>query len=158
MANIKITSLGQVLDTGNGTVFKDMHLDLLFGTPAGSTYFTTRATDDAVADFDTKAIVNSLYNIFNTSQGGKILNPLFGSDLQQYLFLPVNEENGTLIGNTIMKCIQSFEPRVRLDNVVVYKDADNNQYQIDMTITIPALKNSTAQLAGTLSNSGFTFN
>ena len=158
MANINITSLGQINDAGKGTIFKDMHLDLQFGEPAGPTYFTTDATKDSIADYDLQAIRNSLLNIFNTSPGEKILNPIFGSGLLQYLFLPINNDNGTLVGDTVLQNIQSFEPRVRVNNVNVYTDIDNNQYVIDLTITIPALKNSTAQLAGTLSNSGFTFN
>jgi len=158
MANINITSLGKINDAGNGTVYKDFHLDLQFGEPASPTYFTSIATNDAIADYDLRAIKNSLTNIFNTGPGEKILNPAFGSGLQGFLFLPVSNDNGGLIGNAVLQAIRTYEPRVSVQSVNVYTDADNNQYIIDMIFFIPGLKNSTAQLAGTLSNSGFTFN
>ena len=157
MANIKITTLGQVSDKGNGTTFKDMHFDLKFGEPKDSSYFTSYATDDAVADYDINAIKNSLFNIFNTAAGEKILDPLFGASLQQFLFLPITSDTGTLIGDTLQRNIQSYEPRVTIRSLNIYTDVDNNQYVIDLELIIPRLKNSTMKLAGILSNSRFTF-
>ena len=159
MSNIKITTLGQIANAGNGTIYKDMHLDLTFGEPSGPSYYTTHATNDAVGDYDLGAIRNSLYNIFNTSAGEKILDPQFGASLQQFLFMPITNETGTLIGNTLRRNVQTYEPRVVVQNIDVYTDPDNNQYVIDFSIIIPALKNSSVRLTGTLSNSKkFIFN
>ena len=158
MASIKISSLGQKTDVGtNNRTFSDFHLDLKFGVPSSVLYFGGKRDNDAIADFDIQAIVNSLFNLFNTSKGQKILNPEFGINLQQYLFLPVNSDTGELIGQAVMDGIRQYEPRVTVDNVTVYKDEDNNQYQLDISVSVPALNNYTVTLVGNLSISGIKF-
>lgn len=157
MANITLTSLGQRKNVETGRVFKDLHLDLQFGVPAGIAYFDGNTSDDAVADFDEQAIRNSLITLFNTAKGQKILNPEYGSNLQRFLFLPVSNDNGELLGDTVLDSIRRYEPRVIPDKIVVYKDEDNNRYEVDIILTIPALKNAAIKLTGSLNNSGFTF-
>lgn len=157
MSNITLTSLGQRKNVDTGEVFKDLHLDLQFGVPGGISYFDGNTSDDALADFDEQAIRNSLITLFNTTKGQKILNPEYGSNLQRFLFLPVSNDNGELLGDMIVESIRRYEPRTIPDKITVYKDEDNNRYEVDIILTIPALKNAAIQLTGSLNNSGFTF-
>lgn len=157
MANITLTSLGQIKNVETGRVFKDLHLDLQFGIPGGVAYFDSNVSSDALADFDEQAIRNSLITLFNTSKGQKILNPEYGSNLQRFLFLPVSNDNAELLGDAVIDGIRRYEPRVVADKIMVYKDEDNNLYEIDILLIIPALKNATIQLVGRINNSGFTF-
>ena len=157
MANITLTSLSQVKNVDTGKVFKDLHLDLQFGIPRGIAYFDDNVSSDVLADFDEQAIRNSLITLFNTVRGQKILNPEYGSGLQRFLFLPVSNDNGELLGDAVIDGIRRYEPRVIPDKVTVYKDEDNNRYEIDIILNVPALKNTTVLLVGSLNNSGFTF-
>lgn len=157
MANIQITDLPLKNTIGKSKVFKDIRLDLQFGQPDGVKYFSGIQSNDLVADFDTQAITNSLQNLFNTNRGEKILNPEFGSDVGKYIFLPVNDINGESLGDAILESIRSFEPRVVVDSLTVYKDEDNNEYTIDINLIIPALRNASVTVTGKLNNSGFIF-
>ena len=157
MANIQITDLPLNTTIGEKRVFKDLRLDLQFGQPDGVRYFSGTKNNDLVADFDTQAIINSLQNLFTTNRGEKILNPEYGSDVGKYIFLPVNDINGESLGDTILESIRSFEPRILVDTVTVYKDEDNNEYTVDLNIIIPALRNASVTVTGKLNNSGFIF-
>ena len=157
MANIRITDLPIKGDVGDKKVFKDLHLDLQFGQPNGVKYFSATKNNDLVADYDIQAILNSVQNLFNTSRGEKILNPEYGSDVTRYIFLPVNSLNASLLGDAILESIRTFEPRITVDTINVYKDEDNMEYVVDLTILIPALKNVKVTTTGKLNNSGFIF-
>jgi phage baseplate assembly protein W len=113
---------------------------------------------DIVADRDINAIKNSLFNIFTTIPGQKILNPIFGLNLMYFLFSGISTENGKILGETILKGITKFEPRVSVDYINVLTDIENQQYTIDLFISVPTLNIKGISLKGTLAESGFYFN
>ena len=55
----------------NQYVYEDLHLDLLMNKNVGNGLNTVE-DNDIVADYDSNAIRNSLYNIFTTKKGQKI--------------------------------------------------------------------------------------
>ena len=57
------------------------------------------------AQYDLGAIKNSIKNIFVTFPGQKLLNPTFGLNLMQFLFLPISEVTANLIGQRIVNGI-----------------------------------------------------
>lgn len=166
MASIKLNSLIQKpIKSNAGFTYNDLHLDftpIYYSPPFGA--FTQhnellhpREIVDVVADYDLGAIANSLKNLFITIPGQKILNPLFGLNLMQYVFEACNEEMAGVIGNEIVSGITTFEPRVSLTNVNVIAQPDDGQYNITISFTVPAIGTASFSLNGLLSTSGFVY-
>lgn len=166
MASIKLNSLTQKPTKSNaGYTYNDIHLDFVpvyYSPPYGS--FTQnnellhpQEIIDIVADYDLGAISNSIRNIFLTIPGQKILNPLFGLNLVQYVFEACNEDMASVIGNEIVRGITTFEPRIALTNVNIVAQPDSQQYNITISFTVPAIGTTSFSLNGTLSTSGFVY-
>lgn len=135
--------------------YADLALDFEMSSPGGSNQlFANNTKKDLKTNTDYEAISNSFTNIFNTSPGQKILSPNFGSDLRYYLFQPVNEETGKLIGDVILKSIKLYEPRVKVKDIFVVARPEENEYQIDIYCQIPALQNKDFKYQGTLTDQG----
>jgi len=157
MANIKVTTLGGVSKIKDSYIYSDLKLDLSFDYSQQSQFLKTKEIKDIVVSYDVQAIKNSLTNIFNTNKGELILSQDFGLNLRQYLFSPISDINGRLIGDAILQGITRYEPRVAVDNVTVATDYDNQQYIVQISVTIPSLRNSAITFTGILSNVGFAF-
>lgn len=158
MASIKVQSLRKPVDTYQGFTYSDIKMDLAFDYTRNNELLKNKEIKDSVNSLDYDAIRNSIYNLFTTVPGQKILNPVFGLNLAQYLFEPVSQNNGYLIGQEIVEGINRFEPRINVDNVNVVVNQDQQEYSITLTISVPRIANSSFRLIGTLSNSGFYFN
>lgn len=113
---------------------------------------------DIVADYDVNAIKNSVFNIFTTIPGQKLLNPIFGLNLLQFLFSGINSSNAKLLGDTILNGIIKFEPRVSVDKINVAPDAENQQYIVGLVLSVPSLNITGLEIKSTLSESGYYFN
>jgi phage baseplate assembly protein W len=140
-----------VVSTKVSRTYSDLHLDLVEDKSTSDTVLR-----DIKADYDLAAIKNSLTNIFNTTPGQKILNPVFGLSLMNFLFEPISEAVGTAIGNAIITGIQTFEPRVRVEKIYVEGQPDDNSYVITLIISIPSLNIKQINIVGTLNNGGYT--
>jgi phage baseplate assembly protein W len=110
-------------------VYTDLHLDFKIENNVGNGLNPVDG-NDIVADYDYNAIRNSLYNIFTTRKGQKILNPNFGSSLDQFLFESVNNINAKILGNTILENVNLYEPRIEVQNIQVMPMPDENQYYV----------------------------
>jgi phage baseplate assembly protein W len=110
-------------------IYTDLHLDLTNSKNIGLGLNPQNANDIEV-DNDVNAIKNSLYNIFTTIPGQKVLSPSFGSNLSQYLFEAVDSTRGKIIGDNILRTINIFEPRVDILNIEVYPLPDQLMYHI----------------------------
>lgn len=108
--------------------------------------------------YDEEAIFQSIRNIFNTKPGEKILNPDFGLDLSQFLFYPINEDTGILIGDTIKNKLPIYEPRVIVDNIDITGRPSRNEYIINLSVVIPTLNNKEQLVKGVLDTDGFRYN
>ena len=156
--SIKISSLrlGQVRNN-TGFVFSDMHLDIdIRNTDTDKKGILSKAkAKDIIIDFDEQAIKNSLINLFNTRPGQKILNPLFGLDLSQWLFYPCSVKMGKQIANTMLQGIRQYEPRVKVSKIDVIALPEQDQYNITLILAIPKLSNSNVSFTGVLNHQGF---
>jgi phage baseplate assembly protein W len=156
MSNINLTNL--YADDQYKATYKDMSLDL---RPETKTLPRGLYRADNVVDIkesnDEAAIQNSLFNIFNTSPGQKLLNPEFGLDLKRYLFDPLTQDIAQNIGESILQGLNRWEPRVIVTGVNVITDFDQNQYIISLYIEIPTLNITQATYNGALNTEGFTF-
>ena len=97
-------------------------------------------SNDIEASYDLEAIRNSLYNIFTTRKGQKLLNPLFGGSLDQHLFENITEFKAKILGDSIVDSVSRFENRVRVDSVQVMPMYDENQYYVIFNYTILNIK------------------
>lgn len=119
--------------------------------------FRASTTTDIEASYDEAAIKNSLQNLFTTMPGQKLLNPEYGLNISQFLFLPASKSIARMIGNRILEGIERYEPRVRVSNVNVKVFEDVSEYQIELSLTIPKISDSTVSFTGILKQPGFSF-
>lgn len=138
---IKINNLEQIASQYKlkDFLFKDLHLDFekfnVFDTVAQRRI----QGNDLKVSYDESAIYNSLRNLFNTKPGQRFLFPLYGLDLNQFLFEAITPENAQLIGEKISRSIENFEPRVTLVQCNITPKPDDNQYDITLVVQIPSI-------------------
>jgi phage baseplate assembly protein W len=138
---IKIKSLDAIAKnyTEQNFIYKDLTLDIIQTKLFEPGFKIPTPGSDIQASFDLEAIKNSLQNLFNTKPGERFLYPEYGLDLTTYLFSPITEANGRMIGSVIFNTINNWEPRISVKNVNVITDPDNNQYNINIFISVPVL-------------------
>ena len=124
--------------TKYSSTYTDLHLDLAIENNAGNG-LNSQQSSDILVDNDVQAIKNSLYNIFSTLPGQKLLTPSFGASLMQYLFEPVDNIRAKIIGNNILKAISTFEPRINVVNIQVTPQPDQYLYYIVMIYQLVGL-------------------
>lgn len=118
-------------------VFSDLHLDLTRSDDYSAEALKVITKNDLKPDYDLNAIKNSLNNLFNTKPGQRFLFPNYGLNLDQFIFEPITEYNGRLIGEKIVRSIQIFETRVNLKQCNVELLPDDNQYDIKLILEFP---------------------
>jgi len=144
MASITFKNLQKVETVNNKRRYSDLHLD-----------FANPVKRDITADYDETAIRNSLVNLFNTLPGQNLLNPLYGLNLLKYVFEPASDINAQRIGESILKGISTYEPRVSVTNINVVVNIDEQLYTVTLSIAIPQL-NKNIQIPGILNREGYT--
>ena len=158
MASIRLNSLRTVPRIeGKRFIFNDLHLDTDERSPNKSELAQSPERNDFKSDFDLDALRNSIYNIFTTSPGQKILNPEFGLNLFQYLFSPITDRIANEIKRDIKIGIGRFEPRIVLINVSVIPKEDDNEYDISIQFDVPALNIKNQNLFGALNQNGYIY-
>ena len=155
MASIKLDNLGRK-KTSQTVTYKDVKLDLEEESVVTDNLYKDSTVTDIAASADEEAIKNSLANLFTTMPGQKLLDPEYGLNINQFLFMPLSEDIAEQIGEKIFNCISFYEPRVRVENVSVNVDDLNHQYDIYLSLHIPTLSNSTVTFKGILRQPGFS--
>lgn len=69
--------------------------------------------------WDTDVINQSIENILSTGFGERVFNPTFGSNLQNFLFNGITEENGEQILDSVIESVKRWEDRI----IVLENDA-----------------------------------
>jgi phage baseplate assembly protein W len=156
---IKIRSLEPKKNTGTLTqgesTYRDLALDFsMESIGSAKKLFASNVQKDLDTNTDFSAIDNSIYNIFNTAPGQKILNPAFGADLKRYLFQPVSEPTAKILGEVIVKALLLYEPRVKVKNVDIKAFPDDNMYKINIFCDIKSLANKQYKFTGSLTTQG----
>lgn len=138
--------------------YRDLSLDINENniTTDVGLYREPTSTDIEIS-YDEAAIKNSLTNLFSTMPGQKLLNPDYGLNFAQFLFIPASESMARMIGNRILEGVQKYESRVKVVNVNVTVDEDAAEYMITLTVKIPKLNNSSVSFTGMLASTGFSF-
>ena len=134
--NLNILQYNNSVNSTLNIVYKDIHLDIEKRYTRNSELYKTNEVTDIVADVNTNAIKNSIYNILSTSPGQKILNPEFGLNFEQWLFTNISDNNINIIRQRIISQIQQYEPRTQLQEVNIEPDYDAHEYHITLKINI----------------------
>ena len=94
---------------------------------------TNPLNEDLIALKNSSAIARSIRNIVFTQPGEKFFQPDFGSRVSESLFENVDEVSALTIRDEVRSSIVNYEPRVKLNNVNVNLNPDENE--INLTIT-----------------------
>lgn len=91
---------------------------------------------DLIGIKNESAIARSVRNLVLTLPGERFFNEGLGSRVSAALFENMDEMTAAYIQQEIEDTINTYEPRVRLDEVVVVPDYDNNQFDVTITYEI----------------------
>jgi phage baseplate assembly protein W len=138
--------------------YVDLECDLKIDYTKTNPLNNIKEQKDIIADYDVNAIKNSIFNIFTTIPGQKLLNPIFGLNLLQFLFTGITSPNAKLLGDTILRGLVKFEPRISVEKINVAPDIENQQYIIGLVLSVPSLNITGLEIKSTLSESGYYFN
>lgn len=93
-------------------------------------------TGDIAKKKDISAISASLFNLFNTSNYERLFQPDLGCNLKQVLFEPVDALSTVYITDIIKNAIGNFEPRVKLEDLLVEPYPEQNGYKVFLTFFV----------------------
>ena len=136
-------------------IYRDLSLNMQTGIVKGNNAESPENLKDLKTSTNFQAIKNSLINLITTFPGQKILNPEFGMNFGDLLFLPVSKARGISIGETITNSIAGFEPRININLVEVIADITKQEYELNIEITVPEFNNQSISIGGRLNRSGF---
>lgn len=128
MANVKIT-LGSTKRINNVNVYSDIDVA---SKNMGKTVY------------DREAIKTSINNILTWKQYERILNPNFGNSLWSTVFENINGLTKNNIINAVRKMLE-YEPRIKVNNIDVYMNAQANEITVSFSYSIPNLDNAEEQ-------------
>ena len=117
-------------------IYKD--IDLTFGrsaswdpdNPVGPDALTTNG--DVAKRLDVNAVKQSIKNLLLTRPKERVFQPQVGSELYRILFEPMDVLTDEALKSIISTCIKTYEPRVKLQEVAVNPNYDNNSYDISL--------------------------
>ena len=104
-------------------------------------------TFDLIANKNETAIARSIRNLILTTPGERPFNPELGSQVNRLLFEPIDDITSDSLKEQIENTINNFEPRVRLRQVVVQPNFDNNEYDILIRYDIVGIEATSQQLS-----------
>lgn len=93
------------------------------------------AGNDLSVSVDEEAIKNSIRNLL--FQTRHLSNA--GTNLKSYIGEQISEFRGLTIGQEIERTLSIYEPRIKVEKVLVFADIDNSQYKISLIVNIKNL-------------------
>jgi len=103
-------------------------LDLDFGA--------NPVTKDVNKKIGDRAIITAVKNLILLNYFEKPFNPSIGSNVRRLLFEPMDAGTGAFLQKEISLTIKNYEPRVKLRNVYVDTDNDNQGYNVTIEFFI----------------------
>lgn len=84
--------------------------------------------NDLVLSIDDQAVIRSVRNLVLTNHYERPFHPEIGSNVRKMLFEPISPLTANHLQREIEDTIKNFEPRVRLQQVIVQVEPDQNYY------------------------------
>ena len=83
---------------------------------------------DIVLSVDDQAVIRSVRNLILTNHYERPFHPEIGSNVRRMLFEPISPLTANYLQREIEDTIRNFEPRVKLQQVLVQVEPDSNYY------------------------------
>jgi phage baseplate assembly protein W len=93
-------------------------------------------TGDVMRKTGIDAIKRSVRNLILTNFYDRPFRSYIGSGALKLLHENMNPITANFLNNAIREVVENYEPRVRVDNIVVDFDYDNNGYNASLFFTI----------------------
>ena len=93
-------------------------------------------TNDLIGVKNDTAISLSIRNLVLTTPGERFFNEDLGSGVSELLFDNIDDISSAIIRDEIEQTIIRFEPRVKLQDVKVKGDYDNNEFNVTISYEI----------------------
>ncbi len=93
-------------------------------------------TKDVMKKTGVEAIKRSVRNLILTNFYDRPFQSYIGSNALKLLFDNATPITATFLENAIRETITNYEPRVRLDNLEIQFDVDNNGYNVKLFFVI----------------------
>lgn len=93
-------------------------------------------TGDVALSYDAQAVIRSIRNILSTRPYEKLFNPKFGSNVDALLFELVSPLTSAALETEVVNAIKNYEPRAKLQKVVVKAMPNTNTYSVTITFFI----------------------
>ena len=106
--------------------YKDLDLDFMINPITG----------DINKKTGTDAVKRSIRNLIFTNYYERPFKSSLGSDVTRLLFDNVDVLTASFIEDAIIRLINNFEPRARLNSVRVTADYDNNGFGVQIQYTV----------------------
>ena len=110
--------------------YKDLNLDFTRNT----------VTNDVVKIEDVEAVKRSVKNLVQTNFYERPFQPELGCGIRSLLFEPFTPVTGIFVRRKVEEVITNYEPRARLDQVVVTESPDRNSLEVRVvfyTLNLP---------------------
>ena len=89
-------------------------------------------TGDVSKKIDVNAVKQSLNILMQTNFYERPFAPEKGANLRGYLFEPMSNLVANVLQSTVRNMIASYEPRVRIETIVVRPNFDMDSYEIEL--------------------------
>ncbi len=94
----------------------------------------SKSLKEVLMTSDETDIQKSIEILLSTTIGERFLQPLYGCNLENYVFEPMNATIQTSIKITVKNAIQLFEPRIKLLSVQLETTFFMNEGRVDIIV------------------------
>ena len=85
---------------------------------------------------DEEDVNSSLHILLSTGIGERVMRPTYGCDLKQFLFEPLDTSLQAYVKDIIITAVLYHEPRIRLDDVTIARNAEQGMIEINVQYTV----------------------
>lgn len=93
-------------------------------------------TNDVITVTGDEAVKRAIKNLLLTITGEVPFFPNFGSRISQLLFEPIDPITTALLQSELLATVSAYEPRARIQSLLVTPTPDENRYQVDIVFLI----------------------
>jgi len=100
------------------------------------TFTKKPVTGDVALSYDNQAVIRSVRNLLSTRFYERPFNPNLGSNVDALLFEMVSPSTAATLETEITNTIENYEPRAKINSVVVKANPDNHSYSVTLSFYI----------------------
>ena len=130
MSNPYIDSQSTNLSDRSARIYKDLNLNFL----------AHPVKKDIQRLYDVESVKRSVRNLVNLNRFDKPFHPEIMAGVRELLFEPVSPFVIDILQSQIESVLNTYEPRIDLQSVIVIDNSDNNEYRITIEFFILNVK------------------